>query len=146
MAAILAAGPLLSSLAPAHRVQAAESKQVPPQPAPTASVMCVATFLNLAAEVGRRCVPDEDPALQAELRRAVARTDAFILRNSPMTEAELAEFKKTYALTGASKEVLCQGDPLMAYRAFQKGGVDRLRANTDEMLAQPRDPRVGECV
>ena len=109
-------------------------------------VMCAWVFYAVATEVGDRCFPDEDPAYHAEeTHRSVAEIDAFILANSKITPERLASLKKQQAHIGAPKGLLCHGELVDIYRAFQKAGVEKLRANADKMVARPGPPTIGDC-
>lgn len=117
-----------------------------PQTPPGEGVFCAAAIFALAAEVGARCFPGQDPDLQAELRQSVAKIDAFILQNSTTTAAELETFKKEQAHVGAPAALLCQGDASDIYLGLRRGGPKPIRENADLLVSRPGPPTWGTCL
>lgn len=104
-------------------------------------------ILNAMAEVGRRCFPGENPELQAELARATARIDEYVLRNSNATPADLQSFKRDQSQVGGDAEALCS-DPEIAgmYRQMAASDLAQARADLDRLLARPGTPTWGDCL
>jgi hypothetical protein len=111
------------------------------------AVLCAWSLYVVAQEVGRRRHAGEDAAFQDELARSVARTDAFILRNSSAhpTPADLAA-RKALALRETPAAALCTGTTAELYDQFRKQGAAALRASTDDLLSVPREPVMNPCV
>jgi hypothetical protein len=116
------------------------------EPPPGEGAICALALFAAAAEVGRRCFPDERPALQAELDRASARLDAFVLANSRTSRAELDELKRKQALVGAPQAELCASDAMMIYRAFAAQGADALKADSEKLVTRPGPATWGDCL
>lgn len=83
---------LFASLAPGSGAQPTSSSKVR-EPPDGEGVICSWATMTAVAEVGDTCFPGQNPALQAELRRSVARIDQYVLRNDrSMTSDKMAEF------------------------------------------------------
>jgi hypothetical protein len=135
-------------------ISKADAQAAPPQDAPSQAarrlppgegIFCALAIYSVAREVGRQCFPGEDPEYQAELGRSVAKLDAFVLRNSKTTPAELAKFKTDQG-QGAPRELLCKGEAVGIYRAVENGGAERLRTSIDSAVARPGQPTWGTCL
>jgi hypothetical protein len=113
---------------------------------PGEGVICAMGLYNIIAEVGRRCMPGQDPAFQAELNRAITQIDDYVLRNSTLTPADLNRFKREQALLGAPEARLCRNDLIAQYRHAASMGGDRLREETRLLLARPGPPTWGDCL
>lgn len=124
----------------------------PPEPniagpeRPGEGIFCAAAIYSVVAQVGRQCFADKNPEIQVELDASVAKLDAYILRNSATTPAELAEFKRKQGGVGASKEQLCRGDSVELYAAVARNGASRLRSGIDQMVSRPGKPTWGTCL
>ena len=123
---------------------AAADRQAHREPPPGEGVLCAWVFVNAAAEVGRHCRPGQNPALQAELDREVARFDAYALRNG-LTPDQVAGFKREQGLSGTSETELCSSDGLGLYDHFVAQGPAVLRAGVDRLLARDGRPSWGDC-
>src|SRR3954470_18213705 len=65
---------------------------------PAMGTICAVALYSAVQEVGKRCFPGEDSEFQAEVGRAVARLDAFVLANSDMGPAGLERLKREQSL------------------------------------------------
>jgi hypothetical protein len=111
------------------------------------AVLCAWRLMLAAQAVGRRCFAGQDAAFQAELARSIARTDAFILKNSSArpTPADLARFKaRVGEEVDRQRPALCAEDEV--YRAFRDAGTAAMRTTTDELLSVPREPVLNPCL
>jgi len=115
-------------------------------PAPGEGLFCSAMFLIVAAEVGRRCFPEKNAIVHAELERSIGLIDAYVLRNSSATKGQLAAFRSRQDGMGESNEQLCQGDRLMLYNKIVSVGADTIRAQTATLIARPGKPTWGHCL
>jgi hypothetical protein len=113
---------------------------------PAMGTICAVALYTAVQEVGKRCFPGEDAEFQAEVDRAVARLDAFVLANSDMGEAGLERLKREQSLVGAPEAELCTGDPVGIYRAFAAQGKESLRAEAEMLTARPRPAVWGDCL
>lgn len=111
------------------------------------AVLCSWSLLVVAQEVGKRCFPGQDEALQAELEISIKKTEAFIQENSSSRPkpSDIAA-RKAAMVREARGQALCTADPAQLYRGFKDNGVDALRASTEEMLSTPREPVMNPCV
>ncbi len=133
--AALASLTLLTSAAPAAKVAA-----------PGEGLICSAMLMVAAAEVGRRCAAGRDSEVQQELGRSIGRIDAFILRHSDITAADLSTFKRRQGGAALSNGEICSGDRLDLYQQFVKVGPATIRAETDRLVARPGKPTWGDCL
>lgn len=109
-------------------------------------VICSWAIVTVLAEVGDVCFPGQNPALQAELRRSVARIDQYVLRNSKtMTSARMAEFKRQQGHVGAPASQVCIADAIQLYRSVEKAGAAKLLSGIDTLLARDGEPTWGTC-
>ena len=134
--------------APAPMATVSQAGSVPPvDGSGKGAVLCAWSLYVVAQEVGRRCHAGEDAAFQDELGRSVARTDAFILRNSSAhpKPADLAA-RKAMALRETPAAALCAGTTAELYDQFRRQGAAALRASTDDLLSVPREPVMNPCV
>ena len=115
------------------------------KPAPGEGVICSLATYALVEEVGARCMAGQDPELQSEIHRAVARLDAYVLHNSKWTPLDLVRFKIEQAHVGGDEAFLCHGDPLRMYQAFRAADPARIRAEMDRLLSRPGEPSWGVC-
>ena len=125
------------------------SVQAPREPLPGQGVICSMAILNAMAEVGRRCFPGQNPEFQAELARATALIDDYVLRNSDWTPADLERFKREQAHVGDTEAFpsLCHDrDVVGMYRQMAASDLAQTRADTDRMLARPGRPTWGDCL
>jgi hypothetical protein len=128
----------------------------PPAPAPSASAeeerapsmgsLCGLALLTVAAEVGRRCVADPDPAAQAELDAAVTRLDAFVLADPKWDRAALNRFKREQAGLGEPVAQFCSADAVMIYRGFAGSPRGELERWAAKLASRPGRPRWGDCL
>jgi hypothetical protein len=130
---------------------AAPPAPVPPAAAefesrPGVGAVCAAGLYTLAAEVGRRCVTDRDPAIQVELDAAVARIDAFLLADPEWDLARLDRFKRDQLGIGSADSEFCSGDAVMIYRAYAAAGAEKLKASSEKVVARPGRPTWGDCL
>jgi hypothetical protein len=126
---------------------AAEAPTSPPaMREPTMGTICAVALYSAVQEVGKRCFPGEDAEFQAELGRAVARLDSYMLSHSDMDQAALDSLKREQSLVGAPKAELCSGDPVGLYRAFAGQGSEYLRAETERITARPGPATWGDCL
>ena len=103
--------------------------------------------MTAVAEVGDACFPGQNPALQAELRRSVARIDQYVLRNDrSMTSDKMAEFKRQQGHVGAPAAQVCVADAIQLYRSVEKVGAAKLSASVDAILARDGEPTWGTCL
>lgn len=116
------------------------------QSKPGEGVICAAALYTYADEVISKCHDGKQPKLQAELRRGVKRLDAYILKNSKMTKAELASFKREKAGVGRPPEVLCQVDDEGLFKALTNKSAKEMRSYFDRLTARPGTPTWGKCV
>lgn len=117
-----------------------------PVPAPGEGVICAEAIYTVIAEVGAQCRAGEDPAFQAELKHDLSLIDAYILKNSKTTPAQLDEFKRVQGHKGAPKAALCRGDALQMYDAMKRADPKAMSASIQKTLALPGEPTWGTCL
>jgi hypothetical protein len=133
------ASPLLTSSAP-------PPSDPPRRPPAGEGVVCAWGVYTLAATVGEKCFPGQNPALQADLKAAVSALDAYVARNDPkMTPAAVAQFKREQAHVDAPPDLLCRGDALQMYRAVEKVDRAKWKGDLDRLLARDGKPTWGDC-
>lgn len=149
IAALLAAGCGRAETAPTgdgDRVSLA-ARPAPARERPAGEgVICALGIFSAMKEVGGRCFPGQDSDFQAELGRAVARLDEYVLTNSEWTAADLETFKKDQSEVGAPVSQLCREDLTVMYRHMAEGGPAPLKSGTDELVARPGKPSWGDCL
>jgi len=73
--------------------------------------------------------------------------EEYVAANSDITPDEIAKFEAEQGHVGASEVELCHGD-LMQY--FEDGLADSdpatVREETDQMVARPGPPTMGDCL
>ena len=107
--------------------------------------MCALAIYGVADQVGRRCFPGQDAAMQAEIGRTVAKLDGYVLANG-WTAKDLARFKHEQTWVDATHDKLCKGDTVGIYRAIAAGDPAALRASNDALVARPGKPTWGDCL
>jgi hypothetical protein len=127
----------ISSAAPAAQ---------PPQTPPGEGVLCMLALLSIANQVGLACHPGEAPEYQAALQSSVDRLEDYVVTNGGGSRSDLERFLREQGGAGAPKTRLCTGDAASFYDAFRKGGAQRLREATDQMVSRPGKPTWGTCV
>jgi hypothetical protein len=119
-----------------------ESKQPPGEGA-----LCLLAIYSFMAEVGKRCAPDRSPALQEELRRSVTLLEEYVAANSDISPDEIAKFEAEQGGVGAPEAELCHGDSM---QFFEDGIADSnpatVREETEQMVARPGPPTIGDCL
>ena len=118
----------------------------PTEPPAGEGVICMMGLINAAAEVGRRCYPGQNAVFQAELEREVVRIDQYVLKNSTANSAQIAEFKRKQARVGAPQSELCRADIIGVYKAYVSAGAEKLKLETDKLLARAGTPTWGDCL
>jgi hypothetical protein len=122
----------------------------PPPPRlspPGEGVLCMMVFVDVAAEVGRRCFPGQNLPFQTRVESAEAKFDAYVLKNGPATPAQLAAFKKDQARIGSPAfECNAGGDLVQTYKNFLAVDPNFLTTEVDKLLARPGRPTFGDCV
>jgi hypothetical protein len=113
----------------------------PGPPAPGEGVMCALA----AAEVGRRCFAGKDPALQEELGRSAARLEEYVLANAQPSVADMVRVEASRDLAKRPDGKLCAGDLTPLYESLRTAGPERLRSETDRLVAKPGKPTWGAC-
>jgi hypothetical protein len=113
--------------------------------APGEGVICALAITIAVAEIGRRCFPGQDAAVQAELARTEARIEDYVLRNAPANRAALDRFRRDQLGSGVGTP-FCEGDAAGMYRAIAGEGVARIRAGADRLLARQGRPTWGDCL
>jgi hypothetical protein len=99
-----------------------------------------------AALTGRVCYPGEDEAFQSALDESLARIETFILENSSMSAAELAQSKQKYIDRERDRSQLCGGDGQTLYEGLRSRGGEALRSSTAKLLSVPRKPVMNPCL
>jgi hypothetical protein len=112
---------------------------------PGQGVMCAVAIYGLADQVGRRCFPGQDAAMQAEIGRTVAKLDGYVLTNG-WTAEDLAHFKREQAWVDEPRDKLCKGDPVGLYRGMAATNPAELRASVDALVSRPGKPTWGDCL
>ena len=98
------------------------------------------------AEIGRRCYPGEDAAVQAALGAAVERLDAHVVARGAMTLEENVAFGRQMSSRDEPTAQLCSGDGLSMYQHFRSYGAEAIAAETDRLIARPEMPEWGSCL
>jgi hypothetical protein len=109
-------------------------------------VICALGISSAMKEVGDRCFAGQDPDFQAELARAVARLDEYVLTNSEWTPSDLEAFKKDQSEVGAPEARLCREDLTRMYKEMAAQGPGPVKESTDELVARPGKPSWGDCL
>lgn len=111
-------------------------------------MICAWAIYTVMNEVGPRCHPGEDAAIQAEVARAVEKIDAYVLANlTPTpTREDLDAFKRKQGHVGAPAEQLCTGSAEEMYEALVAQGPAPIRQSVDELLERPGEPTWGTCL
>lgn len=118
----------------------------PVQYPPGVGVLRMMAFVDVTAEAGRRCFPDQNPAFQARIERAEAQFDAYFLKNTPATPEQLAKFKREQASVGdPTFDCRADGDSVPIYKHLQTVDQQQLTSGIDELLARPGKPSFGDC-
>jgi hypothetical protein len=113
---------------------------------PGEGVICSLGIYNAIAEVGRRCFAGRDPEFQAELGRAVARIDEYVLANSEWTADDLARFKRDQSRVGEPEATVCTDEMKGYYSYSASRGAEEIRTATDRLLERPGPPTWGDCL
>jgi hypothetical protein len=131
-----------------NRTDDASAQTEPRESEPGEGVVCAWAIYSAMAEVGGRCLPEEDLEFQEELQRSVARIDEYVLLNAspPVTVEQVAEFKREQGNTDSTTEHLCGAEMIGYFRSFAEQGADSVRTATDQMLARPGNPTWGTCL
>jgi hypothetical protein len=112
----------------------------------SAPVLCVWQLLLATQLVGQRCHGGEDPALQAELDASIKRVDAFISANDVSATADKVEaFKQQFREQSAGGDICKNPDAVAVYDDAKRAGADRIRSDTDDLVAVPRFPTKDGC-
>ena len=111
------------------------------------AVMCIWGIYVGLQQIGDTCFAGQDQDFKAQLADSIARTDRFIIANSPerVTQADL-EARKQYGRAEAVQFGLCSGDGVQMYRMMRDQGPAALKAGTDELLSIPRKPVMNPCL
>lgn len=117
-----------------------------PRTQPGEGIFCAAAIYSVAYEVAHRCFSAQSPDVQAALKDAVARLDAYILENSKSTRAQIDQFNRDQGGVGAPTERLCRGDSVQIYQAIARAGAVKLRSSVDMMTARKGPPSWGTCL
>ena len=136
----------LAGLAPAGPQAPAPDASAERDRPPAMGALCGLALLAVAAEVGRRCVADPDPAVQAELDSAVARLDAFVLADPGWDRAALDRLKREQAGLGEPVAQFCAADAVMIYRGFAGARRGELERWAETLASSPRPPHWGDCL
>ena len=112
---------------------------------PGEGVMCALAIYGVADQVGRRCFPGQDAAMQAEIGRAVTKLGGYVLANG-WTADDLARFKREQTWVDEPKEKLCKGDPLGLYRSIAGADPATVHAGVDQLISRPGKPAWGDCL
>jgi hypothetical protein len=115
------------------------------EPPPGEGVMCALAIYGVVDQVGRRCFPGQDAPMQAEIGRAVAKLDGYVLANG-WTAKDLAHFKREQTWIDEPNGKLCKGDPADLYRAMTASDLAELRAGVDAQVSRPGKPTWGDCL
>jgi hypothetical protein len=119
----------------------------PTEQPPGEGVLCAMVFVDVAAEVGRRCFPGQNPVFQARVESAEAKFDAYVLKNGPATPELLAKFKREQAGIGAATfDCKDDGDLVQTYRHYLAADSGLLTTQVEKLLARPGKPTFGDCV
>lgn len=115
-------------------------------PKPGEGVLCMAAITTVAREVGRRCYPNENPELLAELNRSVDNFDSYMLANG-VSASDLKKFKEQQAGINSPTDAMCSGDTVVLYKGFTKPGmIAELKKGVAELTRRPGRPEWGDCL
>jgi hypothetical protein len=118
----------------------------PPASKRDAPVLCVWTLLLATQLVGEKCHVGEDPALQTELASSIRRVDAFISANDATATPDKVEgFKKQFRDQSQGQDICTNQGAQALYADAKSAGADRIRSDTDELVAVPRKPTKDGC-
>lgn len=120
----------------------------PPEVPPGEGVICAWAIMAAMNEVGRRCYPGQHADVQATLRDALTRIDAYVVANAtpPPTQDQIDDFKRRQGSSDATHDQVCRGDADQMYLHFVEQGAEAIRAYIDPLLARPGEPRWGTCL
>ncbi len=111
-----------------------------------APVLCVWQLLLATQLVGEKCHAGEDTAFQAELKSSIHRVDGFISANdATATPDKIEAFKQQFRDQSAGLDLCSSQDAQSMYADAKQAGPDRIRADTDELIAVPRKPTKDGC-
>jgi hypothetical protein len=123
---------------------------------PDTGVMCAYGIVLAVDQIGEACFPGKLPPLRAELQRAIPKYEAFIKKNLPATDSQLAAGRAELVLQGTrslskadeeGKKKLCREHPLTSvFRDPQQAeSMMKMLNETDQFLATPRKPTMNQC-
>ena len=124
----------------------AQGKKASISTSPDVGVICTWALVANAAAVGRKCPGKFNPDVQPILEQSEADLAAYILRNSNIGEAGLANMRRVN--TGAEDRVesLCEGFGLRFHDGLVADGGKALRQWTAEQTAIDRPASWGTCL
>ena len=109
-------------------------------------MFCGLAILTVVTEVGRRCFPGQDAAIQAEISLGLAKVERFVLTNGQLAAKELDAFKRDQGQVGAPKASLCRGGGVELYESMKSATPEELRAGIDKSVSRPGKPTWGSCL
>ena len=115
------------------------------EPPPGEGVICALGIYSAVAEVGKQCFPSQDLEFQEGVNRAVAKLDAYVLKNSETTKDDLARLKYEQSRVGKPKDIVCSSDMLKLYQGMARNGAG-VEAAVDKLVSRPGKPTWGSCL
>jgi hypothetical protein len=115
------------------------------QPPAGEGVLCAWAIYIAIEEVGRRCFPGQNPALQARLTAANERIERYVRDNSAITDEAVASFRRQMGEADMPDAAFCKGDFVDMY-GRSKGKELARTDDLDKLLARPGEPKWGTCV
>ena len=110
-------------------------------------VLCLGTLIYIADDYGRRCKPGEDAEFQARLSVLSGRFDAYIIKNGPADEKQLAAFKEDEGIGLGETGSFCTDDDVVSfYEHFRDADAATLEAEANELLRRDGPPSFGDCL
>ncbi len=114
--------------------------------ADTTGTICAVAIFHAMDEIGRRCFPGEDPAVQAALGAAAGRLDAHVVAKGAMSREENVAFGRQMSSRDEPTAQLCSGDGPSMYRQVRSYGAEAIAAETDRLIARSEMPEWGSCL
>lgn len=113
---------------------------------PGEGVLCIGTFLYAAQLQGETCAAGQDPEYQKRLLDYRERLDAYLVRNFPNGQEDLARFKKDQGVSAPADKRICElTDVDDIYGHIRKFDAAKLDADLIKMLKRDGPPTFGDC-
>lgn len=114
---------------------------------PTVGTVCLWAIYNTLDQVGKRCHPGEDAALQAFVAEGAGRLDRVLIARGGMTQAQLDKFRRQQTGADLPDAEFCKAEgPGGFYGPARSQDLDGMRRDLEKVLARPGKPVWGDCL